>query len=331
MTNNSDACAVGIAAGFAAAFALLLLALPVQAADVVFPAGSRVGLVPPKGMVTSDAFVGFADPNKQAVIVIAALPAVAYAQFEKTMDTEALKKQGVTLEKREPVDLGVGKGVLFTGRQAFDKIQYRKWLLIAAAGDLTALVTVQVPQQDDAYTDRAVRAALLSLAIRRNVPEAEQLSLLPFAVGDLAGFHIDGVLRGRVLMLSDQSQDKEEPNDPSKGSSGGVHPRFLIAAVPGGPADPNDHANFARLAFNEIGGIRDVRVTMSEPLRLGGQSGYQTMAEAKDIHSGSDLMVVQWLRFGASGFLEMIGVAPAESWPSVLSRLRTVRDSIEPR
>jgi hypothetical protein len=68
---------------------------------------------------------------------------------------------------------------------------------------------------------------------------------------------------------------------------------------------------------------------MSEPLRFGGQSGYQTMAEAKDARTGSPVMVVQWLRFGGGGFLEMIGIAPADSWPQTLSRLRAVRDSVE--
>ena len=105
--------------------------------------------------------------------------------------------------------------------------------------------------------------------------------------------------------------------------------RLLIAAWPGGPTEPDDRANFARLAFSEIGGIKDVQITMSEPLRIGGQPGYQTMAEAKDARTGTDVMVVQWLRFGSGGFLQMIGIARADNWTAMLARLRTVRDSIE--
>jgi hypothetical protein len=40
---------------------------------------------------------------------------------------------------------------------------------------------------------------------------------------------------------------------------------------------------------------------------------------------------VQWLRFGTGGFIQMIGIARAETWPSVFMRLRTVRDSVDPR
>jgi hypothetical protein len=304
----------------------MALAIPALAAEPVFPPGSRVGLVPPAGMVASKTFDGFADPGSDAAILITVLPAAAYPQIDKTLDADALKKQGVNLEKREPMQLSFGKGFLLTGRQIAEKTRYRKWLLVASASDFTALVTVQVPEQATAYSDRVVRESLATLSVRPKVPEAEELGLLPFAVGDLAGFHVDGALRGRALMLSDTSG----PNDSSKEATfGSLDARMLIAAVPGGPAEPDQHANFAKLSFNEIGGIRNVHVTVSEPLRIGGQSGYQTMAEAKDAQSGADLMVVQWLRFGGGGYLQMVGIGRADSWTSVLARLRTVRDSVE--
>jgi hypothetical protein len=327
--NNKKLNFIKASAALGAAFALLMLAIPARAADPVFPPGSRIGLVPPTGMVASGAFTGFADPDKDAAILITVLPAAAYPQIEKTLDAEALKKQGVSVEKREPIKLSIGRGFLITGRQVADKARYRKWLLVATADDLTALIAVQIPEQDNAYPDRVVRAALATLSFRPKVPQAEELSLLPFAVGDLAGFQVDGVLRGRALMLSDPVGDSAK--SPADAAEGGVSPHFLIAAVPGGPTERDDHANFARLSFNEIGGLSNVRVTMAEPLRIGGQSGYQTMAEAKDARSGADVMVVQWLRFGSGGFLQMIGVAPAASWTGVLARLRMVRDSIEPK
>jgi hypothetical protein len=309
-----------------AAWALLFNALPARAADPVYPVGSRVGLVPPAGMIASEKFDGFADPNEDAAILIAVLPPEAYSQIEKTLDADTAKKQGVHLDKREPITLSAGKGVLLSGWQTAEGARYRKYLMLASLNDVTALITVQVPDQDTAYPDKVVRAALATLAVRAKVPDSEELDLLPFAVGDLAGFKVDGVLRGRALMLSDPPV---AANDGGKDATGDATTHFIIAAVPGGPADPADRDNFAKLSFNEIGGIRNVHLTMSEPLRVNGQSGYQTMADAQDARSGADVKVVQWLRFGSGGFLQMIGVAPAESWIPVLGRLRTVRDSVE--
>ena len=316
-------------AGALVLFATLVLAIqaaPARAEEPIFPPGSRVGLVPPPGMVVSKTFDGFADPAKDAAILITVLPAEAFAQIEKVLDTDALKKQGVTVDKREPIQLGFGKGILLIGRQVAEKEHFKKWLLVAAASDLTAMVTVQVPDPDDVYSDRALRTALATLAVRAKVPEQEELSLLPFSVGDLAGFHVDDVLRGRALMLRDAppAADAGKETTPH-----GFDARLLIAAVPGNPPEPDQRADFARLMFNEIGGIRQVRITMSEPLRIGGQSGFQTMAEAQDVRSGADVRVIQWLRFGGGGYLQMVGIGGADGWTNVLSRLRTVRDSVE--
>ena len=362
-------------AGLAVLLLSLVVAMPSRAAEPAFPPGSRIGLVPPTGMVISDAFAGFADPEKNAAILIATLPAAAYSQLDKTLDTEELRKQGISLEKREPMRLDAGKGFLLTGRQVAGKERYRKWLLVLAAGDITALVSVQIPESDTAYPNNIVRTALATLAVRQKVPEQEQLGLLPFTVGDLAGFRVDAVLPGRALVLSaaaaetpkDASKESEEaPKEPKDAKDSKDAPketskeaskapkeakdskeaakdsskeaaarsfdaRLLIAAAPGGPAEADDRGSFARTSFAEIGGIRDVRITMSEPLRIGGQSGYQTMAEAKDARSGADVMVVQWLRFGSGGFLQMTGIARADAWTSMLSRLRAVRDSVQPK
>jgi hypothetical protein len=372
---NSRFRSITAGAGLAVLLLSLVVAMPSRAAEPAFPPGSRIGLVPPTGMVISDAFAGFADPEKNAAILIATLPAAAYSQLDKTLDTEELRKQGISLEKREPMRLDAGKGFLLTGRQVAGKERYRKWLLVLAAGDITALVSVQVPESDTAYPNNIVRAALATLAVRQKVPEQEQLGLLPFTVGDLAGFRVDAVLPGRALVLSaaavetakdaakeseeapkepkeakdskeaakDTSKEapkepkeakdsKEAPKDSSKEAAArSFDARLLIAAAPGGPAEADDRGSFARTSFAEIGGIRDVRITMSEPLRIGGQSGYQTMAEAKDARSGADVMVVQWLRFGSGGFLQMTGIARADAWTSTLSRLRAVRDSVQPK
>jgi hypothetical protein len=309
-----------------AVLGLAIHAAPARTEEAVFPPGSRVGLVPPPGMTASKTFDGFADPAKDAAILIAVLPAAAFAEIEKVLDTDALKKQGVTVEKREPMQLSFGHGILLVGRQVAEKTHYRKWLLVASGDDLTAMVTVQVPDPDDAYSDAALRASLATLAIRATVPETEELNLLPFAVGDLAGFRVDDILRGRALMLRDPPPAADTGKE---ANSHGVDARMLIAAVPGGPPEADQRAEFARLMFNEIGGIRQVRIVMSEPLRINGQPGFLSMAEAQDVRTGSDVRVIQWLRFGGGGYLQMVGFGSADGWTTMLSRLRTVRDSVE--
>jgi len=308
----------------AAVFALIVGALPARAADPVFPVGSQVGLVPPAGMVQSKAFSGFADPDKNAAILLVTFAPVAFDQLDKSMTPGELKKQGIDVDAREPITFGFGKGFIVKGIQSTNKGSYRKWLMVVATSDLTALVTVQVPDGDTAYTDKVVHETLASLAVRASVPDSERLSLLPFTVGNLAGFHIDDIMPGSALMLVDGPPGAHK--DASKPSQSA---HFIVAALQGGPAQERDRDNFAREAFNQIGGLKDIEIQDAEPLRIDNQPGYQTLAKAKDGKTDTPIIVVQWLRFGDGGYVQMIGVARAQDWPDVFTRLRAVRDSVD--
>jgi hypothetical protein len=304
---------------------LMALMLPIQvaaAADVIFPTGSRLGLVPPAGMVPSRTFQGFEEPGTKAAIVLTTLPANAYEQLAKSMVPEAMKKEGIEVERREPLELPAGKGFVLSGRQTIEKERYRKWLLIASADDVTALVNVQVPEQAANYSEEAVRAAFATLAVRPHIPETELLALIPFRIGELAGFHVEDVLPGRAIVLVDPASQTAD------GASVTAKGRMFISALPGGPEEAADRGNFARVAFGQIVGIKDVQLQDAGPLRIASQPGYQTLAKAKDAGTGADVMVVQWLRFGSGGFLRMIGIARADAWPEMFGRLRAVRDSV---
>jgi hypothetical protein len=331
----------------AAALALLLLAVPAHSAEPaappapaapaapaappapVFPIGSRIGLAPPLGMTESKTFPGFVDLDKNAGIIINELPPGAFTDTEKAFETDALKKRGVTVEKRDSLLLGIGQGDLIVGTQPSpDKTVYRKWLLVVPTAELTVVITVQAPDQGSPYSDSVVRASLATLAVRGHVPDTEYLSLLPFKIGDLAGFHIGNIIPGRALLLIDA------PKNPHLVVTEGLpeyefDARFIVNAGPGAPAGPDDRANFARNAFNTIQGIKDIQLTMAEPVRINSQEGFETVASAKDFSTGAPLIVIQWLRFGGNTFLQMVGISRADIWDQELTRLRTIRDGID--
>jgi hypothetical protein len=330
MTSHSNIRSDCACVGFAALLALMAFATPARAADPapVFPSGSRLGLVPPPGMELSTTFNGFVDPEKNAGIVISALPAEAYGSMAKSMSDDALKKQGITIEKRQTMQLSIGRGDLIEGTQLSpEKKLFHKWLLLVPTNTMTAAVTVQVPDGDKAYSDSIVRAALASLSVRTKIPEAEYLNLLPFTIGDLAGFRIVNLIPGRAALLIDA------PEYPHMVATDGLpayefNGRCIITAAPNAPTDADQRASLAHIAFNAIEGIKDIHVTMGEPVRIDGQEGFETVASAKDANSGANVMVIQWLRFEGGDVLEMTGISRAEIWDQELSRLRTMRASI---
>ena len=299
------------------------LASPALALDVVFPAGSRIGLAPPPGVTPSRNFFGFEDAPNEVAVMLSALPPEAYAELARSLTADALKKQGLTLEKRESHTLAAGDAFLVIARQEVDKVSLRKWIFAVGAADLTALVTVQVPDAASrAYPEIVIRTALSTVTVRPTVPVEEQLSLLPFKLGELAQFRVGGVVPGRAVMLTDAAADAPAPD---------LAAHLVVAIAPGGPAQPADRDTFARDVFATVPNLKDVRLTSAEPLRIGGHQGHQIMAAGKDSRTGGDINIVQWLRFGGGAYMHMIGVARTDAWIPAYARFRAVRDGVELR
>src|ERR1041385_3527804 len=215
-----------LAPGLALALVALTVA-PGLGADAVFPLASHVGLVAPASMTPSQAFRGFEDRAASASILILEIPAPAFAGVEKQLTPEALKKEGMTEEKRENVTLDGAKGLLLAGTQESDNKKYRKWLLLASWPEGASLVAFQVPEENKSkYPEASVRAALLSVKLRPVVPIDEQLRLLPVRFNELSGLRPFRVLGNTSVFLTEGETD---PKDTS------AQPLLIVAVGSGGP------------------------------------------------------------------------------------------------
>jgi hypothetical protein len=302
---------------------LAALHLPAAAAEAIFPLASQIGLVPPAGMTASKSFSGFEDRQNGVYVRLIALPGKAFTEIDKTMSSEALRKQGMQIDKREPFALPTGIGTLLIARQDTKSGRIRKWLLIAPMGEVTALVSFELPVKTVAqYPDGTIRAALSSVVMRQKIPEEEQLALLPFKLGERGGMRMVRVVPGIGVQLTDGPQDTLE-------AYGQAH--LVIAIAPGGPQRASDRDHFARLALSGLPPLKEVRITSSEPIRIGGQPGHEVRAEGRAPDSGAPVQIVQWLRFGTSGYLRILGIVPKDNWADAFPRFRAVRDRLEPK
>ncbi len=297
------------------------MALAGAAADPVFPPGQRIGLEPPPGMSVSRRFPGFEDTANKAAITLLELPLPAYENVEKSMFD--FTPPGLTVETRTMFPFADGVGILLTGKGEVGGVTTRRWFLLGRTfggpnADLTALVTVAVPEQALAiYPDKAIRAALSSVTFRPP-PLAEQMAMLPFAVGDLAGFRVMQAVAAGGLLLTDGPTD-----DITR------QPYMIISVGPGAPAEPGDRARFARDLLSSAP-LSELTVTSSEAMRLSGLPGFEIRANAKNPR-GASIKLVQWVRFGVSGYVRVIGVVAADNWDQLFDRFRAVRDGVATR
>lgn len=299
---------------------------PLSAADPVFPLGSRMGFVPPPGFVASKRFPGFEHPDTRSSIVLAALPAQAYADLVAAMTTEALKRQGIIEDKRETLTLAAGTALLVMGSQQENGQKFRKWVLLGQLPEGVALVSAMVPESAlETYSDDIIRASLLTLALRDVVPLDEQMALMPIKLTDLSGLRPVRMLGTTGVVLTDGTNNAPTPGQPV----------FAVMIGSGGPEKAADRANFARNLFTRPSDLKDVHIVngSGEMLRLGGGTllTHELQAEGKEASTEAPMKLVQWVRFGPGAYIQMIGVARADQWSTAFPHFRAVRDGVAPR
>ena len=303
------------------ALALLALALATTgaAAEPVFPPGLRVGLEPPPGMVPSKRFTGFEDPERKAAIVVLNLPGAAYQEAEASLFSKPQTEVGGLSRRAFPFNDGIA--VLATGIAQINDRPLHKWFFLATtvAGpvpNLTAFITVEVPESAHAiYTDAVIEKALKSVTFR-TTPVDEQLALLPFRLTDLAGFHVRQVAPSGSVVLSENAD-------------GGLFKQgyVVVSVASGGPSNPADRPRFAQDMLNS-GPVRDLAIQSGETMRVKGMPGSEIRATGKDA-DGAPISIVQWLRFGGGGFMRIVAVSPTAEWDTLFPRFRALRDGID--
>ncbi len=303
-----------------AAWAGSLICVVGAGSEPAYPPGSRVGLELPGDLKPSTRFPGFEDSERKVSIAILDLPASAYfeleaAAFTKLPDLQQTKREGFPFES--------GIGFLITGITQKDGVTLHRWSFLAQAlgntvRDLTTLINVEVPESAlSVYSDAVVRKALASVTFRP-APIKEQLSMLPFRFGELAGFEVVQVMPTGTAVLADKTGEKAV-----------THPVMVVSVGRGGPADSSDRGRFAR---DLVAGapVRELSIKSAEPMRINNAAGHEIRAEGKD-PAGQSLSVVQWVRFGSGGYLRIVGVGPSSQWDQMFGRFRAVRDGIDMR
>ena len=306
--------------GFAAAALSFILSFAAYAAEPVFPPASRIGIVPPKDMTVSKRFSGFESEEKAAAINLVEMPAEAYDSVVKGFTKDALKRQGLNETSRENLKLGEKSGVLIGGTMT-GPVQGRKWMMAVKDRDITALVIAQVRGGQDGYTEAQIRDALKSVSLRAPVAIEEQISALPFRLGEKAGFRPVRVMSGNSVLFTDG------PLDTIKGVE---QPIIIMAASLNVPPPGAEQRNqFARAALNSNQILKDIKIERSEAFRFRGQDWHEIVAKATEADSGQPVIVMQTIRFDSDRYVRMVGLTRVEQRDQNLRRFRSVIDGVE--
>lgn len=296
---------------------VLVLALGggADAAELQFPPGSRIGLVPLPGMTVSTSFQGF-QGKAGAILSVTELTGHSYARVAQEFSLEAIKASGMEFVSREELALPGGPAIIAATRHEISGVTMRKWALAALFGDVTIVVVMTMPEDSRwTYPDAVVRAMFNTVSVRPKLSQDQLLAVLPYRLADLGGFHVMRATPNGHAVLTLGADDTPLPVE---------QPYFMVVGyslnVPAA-----SHENFARtlIAQFNAGGAE---YAGPEPLRIGGAPGNQIIIERKDERTGDMLVTIQWMRFAPSGYVQMVGIARKDQWPDALPRMRAIRD-----
>jgi len=301
-----------------AAFGLLT---PLHAADVIYPKGSHVGLIPLEKLSLAQNFPGFEDTDAGVKVLVTELPAAAFTSVDNALKTPQQPADG---PKPEAFEVAGGKSYLNheTATDADGKVE--RYALVVAGTAMSGYVVVQVPQKSAAtYSEDAIRKMLATTTMRTDVPVAEQLSVLPFKVSNLADFKKVRVIPpGAAVTLSDGEGDVLDLGGP---------PYVVISLAPITAQSNDDRDRIARDLVNTLPGLKNVQITSAEPMRISGSPGFEIRVNATTAKDDKDISLVQWLRFGGNATLRIVGGATRTDWAAAFPRFRAVRDGIDPQ
>ena len=306
---------------YVAAVALVVAATcSARAADPVFAPGARIGVVPLVGLVKAKSFIGFETEDQGVKVLMADLPAEAYGEVANAFKANPGGTGGV---KPESIETAAGLAYYTAENAKEGTANVRRYSMILPGPTFSGYVAVQVPENaSKIYTDEAVRQMFASAVTRNEVPVEEQLGMMPFNMSELSNFKTVRTLApGAALILAD--------SDEKAGFE--IAPFMIVGLIGSAPTSPDDRGRFSQQIATTIPGVRDARITMSEPVRIDGQPGYETRIDATSGKDNTPVTVVQWLRFGAQSSLRIIGSSPRDDWTKAFPRFRAVRDGIQPR
>jgi len=265
-------------------------------------------------------FSGFRDDTTGGIILLTRAPAEAFNRAVDDLgDNTRLAAAGIVLRTRENLTIGGNPALLATGRQVIRGVNVRYWVAIVGSPYGTALVNAQYPEATAAFdTDAAIRAALLSITLRPELPLADQVAGLPFTLPNLGKFRIDALISGFIVGLTDGPSDMD-PNDTQ------THLLLTVSQrVP--PEELRQTA--ARLGFQDQGRHMQVIGVDSESyLTIGELPAYQTIGRLRN-EKGIVLKTVQWLIFGSNKTLLVEATCRPEQFDGVWPQIVAIRDGV---
>jgi hypothetical protein len=283
---------------------------------VRFPAVG-VKLRMPEGLVRSRSFSGFESAGTQSSILVLSVPG-PYSAVTAGFTKEHMSVRGWTLQSKQDLVLGQLAGMLVHFEQPALGDVYLKWSLAFGDAQKVTMVTATFPKSRERELSTRLRAAVLSTRLD-SADTQDSGAELPFTLTTSPKLKRSPGITNTLSYTMDGVIPISAPKYP-----------LFVAAPSIRPVDEEeDKREFAEEQLRELAQIRFVTVKSSEAITLAGLSGFELLAEAEDVKSGTPMVVYQVILFDGSSFIRMLGMVGTELRDEYLPEFKTMARSMK--
>lgn len=291
-------------------------------AQVEFPPGSALGIIPPPGFVPSLGFTGFERRADGASLVLVEAPPEACEQMRTAMAAkDRLAVQGIEVQEVRPFPLRSGRreAQLTAGVHRTPNGSYAKWVMVACDDAATALVTGQVfGYPPDSGVADEIEGALATLATR-TLSLDDRRGALGFTFTETDGMVLREVIAGSAAALT-------PPNAPRAPAT----PVLVIGTSLGATPAPADEEAVARQMVRPHGAYSDVEVLSLTRVPFAGKAdAIRVEARAVDRRVGRPVRMLQFVTFRSDGgYVRLLATALDTEFAGLLPEFERIAASV---
>lgn len=295
-----------------------VLALIASAPALALPTrvpGTKVTMDPPAGFVPSARFPGFENAQQAASIVVSELPGPASA-MQKGMTAETLATRGVTLLHRETVKVDGQDAVLLQGTQSASGATFSKWMLIAGDAKKTIMIVAAFPESAGGELSLKMRRALVSAS----------WSGAPRAVNPFEGL-MYRVEATRKLRLAGRTAGMLVFSETGSIEPSGASDAILVVGNSISEVKIEDVESFARARATKTERTGPLKNIQGRAVTADGLPGYELVADTKDLKTGKNLSMYQFVVADDATYYLAQGFVSAKRAELMLPEFRKVTGS----
>lgn len=272
-----------------------------QVADnqyVSFPAAG-IKLAKPPDFENAENFHGFQQRASNSSVMVVKVPA-AFSKVSDGFTAENMMTRRMILESKEAIKIHGLAGFLMKVTQVEFGIEFIKWIVAFGDESRTLLVTATMPRTCEAELSGILKSSVLSVKLD-GTPAPDPRDEVRFTLAESKKLKLASGMGKMLAYTKDGTLPAKSPKEP-----------LFVAGHSLWVAPIEDRRQFAVQRLLQTAKTKISAITSTKSKTIDGLDGFESIAQAQDVDSGTPLVVYQVILFEDAAYILMQGLVGTE-------------------